>query len=173
MKYVGIVRGDGLWTGCALKRRNLLPEEIQHRVGRSMPVMGAAVHLAAGDNVDARQVLIENRSLPGAVLRIDQRRHRQLPPRHQAIQRLVPIRHAVGPDHGSGIFLVFRHAMLLSGRATYQKTRNPNSNMRPDPAGCLCLPFRWVRRWWLNDSPLPGRLIEAAKNETGDERSGT
>ena len=78
MKDVRVVRRDRLRLGAALEGRNLLPEVIQHRVRRRVPVVRAPMHLAAGHDVDRRQFLIEHRRLGGAILRIGHRRHRKL-----------------------------------------------------------------------------------------------
>ena len=55
MRHVRIVLRDRLWPRFALEGGNLLPEVIQHRVGRRVPVVPAAMHFAAGDDVDARR----------------------------------------------------------------------------------------------------------------------
>jgi hypothetical protein len=80
----------------ALERWDLLPEMVQHGVRRRMPIVGAAMHLAAGDDVDAGELLVEHCGLRGAILRVRHRRHRQLTDSDQAVERLVPVRHAVG-----------------------------------------------------------------------------
>src|ERR1700722_3053101 len=71
-----------------------------------MAIVRAPVHLTAGDDVDPRPFLVVDRSLAGAILRIGHRCHRQLAYRHQPVERFVPIRHAVGADHGGGIFRI-------------------------------------------------------------------
>ena len=74
-----------------------------------MAVVRASVHLAAGDHVDAGDLLIENGRLAGAKLRVRHRRHGELTDRKQPIQRLEPVRHAVRADHRRGVFRVSAH----------------------------------------------------------------
>src|ERR1700750_2259596 len=59
VKHIRIVLADRLWSGLALKSRYLLPEMIEHRVWRGMAIVGAPVHLAPGDHVDARDLLLQ------------------------------------------------------------------------------------------------------------------
>jgi hypothetical protein len=73
MENVGVVRGDRLRPCTALEGGNLLPELVQHRVRRRVTIMRAPVHLAAGDDVDACYLLIEDGALTGPVLRGESR----------------------------------------------------------------------------------------------------
>ena len=75
MEDVGIVRRDRLGLGAALERRDLLPEEVQHGVGRGVSIVGAAVHLAAGHDVYAGQLLVEDGRLRRAELGVGHRGH--------------------------------------------------------------------------------------------------
>ncbi len=61
------------------------------------------------------QFLVEDGGLTGAVLRVRQRRHRKLSERHQAVERLVPVRHAVGADHGGGVLRTRLHDLPSLG----------------------------------------------------------
>ena len=70
VKDIGIVGRDRLGAGWALERRNLLPEVVQHRIRRRVAIVGAPVHFAAGDDVDAGDLLIEDCRLAGAILGI-------------------------------------------------------------------------------------------------------
>jgi hypothetical protein len=109
MEHVRIVGRDRLRLGAALERRDALPEIVQHGVGRRVPVVSAPMHLAAGHHVDVGQLLVEDGGLAGAVLCIRQRGHRKLSERHQAVERLVPVRHAVRADHGGGVLRIRLH----------------------------------------------------------------
>ena len=62
-----------------------------------MTVVGSPVHLAAGNDIDAGDLLVEHRRLAGPVLGVRHRSHRKLSDREQPVQRFVPVRHAVGP----------------------------------------------------------------------------
>ena len=103
MKDVGIVAGDRLWPRLALKRRNLLPEMIEHRVRRRVPVVPSAVHFAAGDDIDAGDLLLQDRGLGRAQLRVGEVALGELAQRNQPVQGLVPARHAVRADDGGGV----------------------------------------------------------------------
>ena len=58
----------GLGFGLALKRWNFLPEMIQHRIGRRVSIVRSTMHLAAGDDVDARDLLFQDGRLRGPVV---------------------------------------------------------------------------------------------------------
>src|SRR5437763_16652383 len=70
MKDVGVVRGDRLGPRLAMETGNLLPEMIEHRVRRRMPIVPRSVHLAAGNHVDAGDFLLEDGRLRRAQLRV-------------------------------------------------------------------------------------------------------
>ena len=101
----------GFGSGLALKGRDLLPEVIEHRVGRRVPVMGPPMHLAARDHVDARGLLFQDRRLHRAKLRVRDIRRLELAQRNEAIERLVPARDAMSADHGGRVFWVTRHRL--------------------------------------------------------------
>ena len=69
-KTLGSCGVIGLGSGRAVEGGDLLPEMVQHRVGRGVPIVRPAMHLAAGDDVDAGHLLFEDRGLGGAQLRI-------------------------------------------------------------------------------------------------------
>ena len=81
-----LTQRDKPWLGRALECGNLLPEVIEHGVGRRMPVVRASVHFATGDDVDAGQFLVQDRGLASAILRVHHRCHRQLTDRDEPIQ---------------------------------------------------------------------------------------
>ena len=70
MEDMRIVRRDGLGLGLALKRRDLVPEVVEHRIRRRVPIVRAAMHLAARDDVDAGDFLFEDGRLSRPLLRI-------------------------------------------------------------------------------------------------------
>ena len=109
MKNVRIVLGDRLRLGLALKRGDLLPEVIEHRVRRRMPVVRPAMHFAAGDDIDAGDLLLKDRGLGCPQLRVGEIARGKLAQRYQPVQRLIPSRHAVRADDGRRVFLVLRH----------------------------------------------------------------
>ena len=106
MEYVRVVGGYRLRLRFALKRRDLLPKVIEHRIGRSVPVMGPAVHLAAGDYVDPRDLLLEDGGLRGPQLRVGKIAGGQLSKRHQPVEGLIPSRNAVGANDRRRILFV-------------------------------------------------------------------
>jgi len=69
-EFLSHTRQSAVQFNITLKRRDLLPEEIQHGVGRGVAIVGAAVHLTAGHNVYAGQLLVENCGLRRAILGI-------------------------------------------------------------------------------------------------------
>ena len=69
-KTFGSCGRDGLWLGLALKRGNLLPEMVEHRVRRRVAVVGPPMHFAAGDHVDAGDLLLKDGCLRRPQLRI-------------------------------------------------------------------------------------------------------
>jgi len=73
-------------------------------------VNGGPMHLAAGDDVDTGDLLVEDRSLAGAELSVRHGRHRQLADRDQPIECFIPVRHAVCADDGRRVFGVSRHS---------------------------------------------------------------
>jgi hypothetical protein len=77
VEYVRVMWCDGLRPRAALKSWYLLPEEIQHRVGRRMSIVRASIHLAARNNVNPRDLLFENGRLTCSILRV---RHRTIRP---------------------------------------------------------------------------------------------
>jgi hypothetical protein len=86
MEDIWVVGSNRLRLGHALECGNLLPEVIEHGVGRRMPVVRASVHFATGDDVDAGQFLVQDRGLASAILRVHHRCHRQLTDRDEPIQ---------------------------------------------------------------------------------------
>jgi hypothetical protein len=114
MGDIRIVIGNRLRARHALERRNLLPKMVEHRVGRRMPVVRSPVHLAAGDDVDAGDLLFEDRGLHRAILRVGDIGRLKLIQGDQAVERLVPPRHAVSADHRRRVFRIERHSGGLS-----------------------------------------------------------
>ena len=109
MEDVGVVRRDRLGFRAALEGADLLPEVVQHGVGRRVAVVRAAVHLAAGHDVDAGQLLVEHGGLGAAVLRVGHGREPELAHGNQAVERLVPVRHAMRADHGRRVSWIPGH----------------------------------------------------------------
>ena len=66
------------------------------------------MHLAAGDNVDPGDFLLEDGRLHRAQLGVGEIARSQLAEGDEAIERLVPARHAVGADDGSGVRRIAR-----------------------------------------------------------------
>ena len=99
MEYSGSWLVIGFGRVLPRKAGILLPEVIEHGIGRRMTVVGAAVHLAAGDHINSRDLLIQDSGLLDAKLRVGHRAHAKLPDSNQPIERLKPIGHAVGPNH--------------------------------------------------------------------------
>jgi hypothetical protein len=79
MENVWIVRCDRLRFGLALKGWNHMPEMVEHGIGGRVPVVGSPVHLPTGNDVDARNFLLKNSSLAGALLSISEIARCQLP----------------------------------------------------------------------------------------------
>ena len=75
---IGVVARNGFGARFALKRRNLVPEMIEHCVGRGMAVVPAAVHFAAGDDIDAGDLLLKDRCLGRTQLGISEVTLREL-----------------------------------------------------------------------------------------------
>ena len=110
MKDVGVVRGDRLGPRLAMETGNLLPEMIEHRVRRRMPIVPPSVHLAAGNHVDAGDFLLEDGRLRRAQLRVHQIAFAELAKGNKAVQCFVPSRHAVRPHHCGRVPRIKRHA---------------------------------------------------------------
>ena len=107
--------------------------------------MRAPVHLAAGDDIDAGKLLVEHRGLACPVLRVRHGGHRKLPDGDKPVERLVPIRHAVGANHGRGEFRVFHsvHALPCGVRGAFRPTCKPY-------AGDLCWSKLRTKAPWLH-----------------------
>ena len=114
MEDVGVVARDGLGACFALKRRNLVPEMIEHRVGRGMAVVPAPVHFTPGDDIDAGDLLLKDRGLGRAQLGISEVTLCELAQSNKPVQGLVPARHAVRAHYGGGVRCVVRHRGLSS-----------------------------------------------------------
>ena len=70
VKDIGVVSGDGLRLCFTTEGGNLLPEIVEHRVRRRMTIVRPAMHLPAGDHIDAGDLLLEDGSLCRPQLRI-------------------------------------------------------------------------------------------------------
>jgi hypothetical protein len=110
VQHVRILDRDRPGPGLTLKRGNALPEEVEHGVRRRMAVAGAPVHLAAGDDVDAGALLVEDRRLDAAVLGVGHVRPGEGAALDLLVERLVPARHAVRAHHRGRVAVVSRHA---------------------------------------------------------------
>ncbi len=124
---VWIAKRDGLRAGRALERWDLLPEMVQHGVGRRVAIVGAPVHLAARNDVYASQFLLQDRRFAGAELGVAEGAHGQLTHGDQAVERLVPIGHAVRSDYGGRVLRIERHPAPL--RAVPEKTADQRSRL--------------------------------------------
>ena len=111
MEDVRVVRGDWLRPRGALKGRDLLPEMVQHRVRRRVPVVRPPMHLAARDDVNSGDLLVEDRGLGCAILRVGHGRHRELSDGDEAVERFVPVRNAMGANHGRGVLRIPDHVL--------------------------------------------------------------
>ena len=58
MRNIRIVLGYRLGFGFTLKGWNLLPEMVQHRIGRRVTVMAPAMHFPARDHIDPGDLLL-------------------------------------------------------------------------------------------------------------------
>ena len=110
MEYVRIVRRNGLRFGFSLKRRNFLPEMVQHRIRRRVPIVRPTMHFAAGNHVDPRDFLFEDGRLGRPQLRIREIAGCQLAGGNKPVHRLIPPRDAVRADNGRRVFWIVRHA---------------------------------------------------------------
>src|ERR1700751_2241475 len=99
MRNVGIVFRDRLGPGLALKRWYFLPEVIQHSVRRRVPVMGAAVCLAARNNIYSGGLLIQDRGLHDPELSVLHVLRLQFAKRHEAVEGFIPARDAICADN--------------------------------------------------------------------------
>ena len=81
-----------------------------------MAVVGPPMHFAAGYDVDIREFLVFDGGESGPVLGVSHGTHRQLADRHQAVERLVPIRNAVSSDDSRGVFWIGPHSTHLGSR---------------------------------------------------------
>ena len=111
MGDVRIVLGDRLGSGLSLKSRDLLPEMVEHRVGRRVPVMRAPMHFASGDHVDPRNLLFYDRRLHRAKLRVGKIGRLELSQGDEPVESLVPARDAMRTDDSGRIFRVPRHRL--------------------------------------------------------------
>ena len=109
VEHARVLVGDRLGPGRAPEGRDPAPEEVEHGVGRRVPVARPSVHLAAGDDVDAGDLLIEQRRLGGAVVRIAQVGRAQHAAFDQLLERFVPARHAVRAHDRGDVSLIPRH----------------------------------------------------------------
>lgn len=96
--------------------------------------MRATMHLAAGDDIDACDLLIEDRGLRCAILGVDKVPRRHLPERREAIQRLVPAWDAVRPDHGRRVFDVAHALSPLPQMARWSGRLERNAGARRSSA---------------------------------------
>jgi hypothetical protein len=105
-------------------------------------VVRAPMHFSAGDYIDPGNLLIEDRRLARAELGVRHRSHRKLPNGNEPIQRLEPVRDAVGADDGGGIFWIERHlnhAMLTDmqpPKRTNMLEQHRKSKQPQATAGC-------------------------------------
>jgi hypothetical protein len=114
MKDVRVMFADGARPIGGMKGRHLVPEMVEHRVGRGVPVMRAAMHLAPGNDINAGGFLFENGRLHRAKLCVREIGARELTHRHEPIQSLVPPGHAVSSHDRGRIGRVLRHAMSFT-----------------------------------------------------------
>ena len=159
---------------------DLLPEVIQHRVGRRVAVMGPPMHLAAGDHVDARHLLFQDGGLHRPELRIGDIAGRELTQRHQPVERFVPARNAVGADDGGGIGRIKWHSVLMLTKlganlwrrarqcgAVAERTRTNSLSQPVIASGAKQSPSRCAQRWRLprrcapNKEPRPAPVAWA------------
>jgi hypothetical protein len=116
MEDVDVIAGDGLGASFALKRRNFVPEMIEHRVGRGVAIVPAPVHFASGDDIDAGDLLLKDCGLGRAQLSISEVTFRELVQSNKSVQGLVPARHAVRAHYGGGVRRIVRHAVCCPSR---------------------------------------------------------
>ncbi len=121
MGDVRVIFGDRLRPGLALKGGYLLPEIIEHGVGRRVPIMSSAVRLTTRDYVYSRRLLIHDRRLHDPVLGIGHVFRSQQSQDHQTIQRLIPARDAISADHGRGVFRIASHSASPSTRCVRRR----------------------------------------------------
>src|ERR1700693_5552635 len=69
VKNIRIMFADKFWED-PLKSRYLLPEVIQHRVRWRMSIVSTTMHLATGDDVNARNLLFQDCGLSSTKLRV-------------------------------------------------------------------------------------------------------
>jgi hypothetical protein len=150
VKDVWIVRRDRFGLGLTLERGNHVPEVIQHRVGRRVPVVRPAMHLPPGDDVYAGNFLFQNRGLARSQLCVGKIAWRQLAAGHQPVKRLVPSRNAVGTDHCGRVRQVSRHSSRFPS--------GPGVNLPRAGAGTLT---RYPAAWFLLLRRLRGRMAAA------------
>ena len=65
--------------------------------------MRPAMHLAAGDDIDARHFLIHNGRLAGSQLCIGKVLWGELAENDEPVERFVPTGHAIGADNGGSV----------------------------------------------------------------------
>src|SRR4051812_4644153 len=70
MRDVGVVLRDWLWLSRPMECRHFLPEVVEHRVRRGVSIMGPAMRLAPGNQINACCFLLQDRRLHGAELGI-------------------------------------------------------------------------------------------------------
>ena len=109
------------------------------------------MHLAAGDHVDPGDLLVEDRGLACAVLGVGHGRHRQLPDGHEAVERLVPVRHAMRADYGGRVFWIIGQLQLMSASSGCEAA-GYNLASSPQP---LIRPFHPMAQRWRHNCPPP------------------
>jgi hypothetical protein len=70
MVHIRVVLTNRYWPGGALKGGDFLPEVVQHRVWRRVPIVRPAMHLTTCNYVDPCRFLVQNRGLGSAKLRV-------------------------------------------------------------------------------------------------------
>jgi hypothetical protein len=60
MRDIRIVLRDRLRSGHALERRDLLPEMVQHRIRRCVPIVGPTMRLTTCDDIDPGNFLLQD-----------------------------------------------------------------------------------------------------------------
>ena len=110
MKHIRVVLSNWLGPRFALKRRNLLPEVVEHRVRRRVTIVSTPMHFSAGDHVDPGDFLFEDGSLARAKLGVQEVAFGKLTECYKSVQRLVPSWYAISADHSRRVLRVPRHA---------------------------------------------------------------
>jgi len=90
--------------------------------------MRSPVGLTPGDHIDPGYLLVDDRRLHNAVLRIRHVLGEKLADRDKPIERFIPARDAIRADHGGRVFRIMRHRLRLRAN---QSSETPKE-LRPD-----------------------------------------